>query len=96
MDTTLAWLMQGDPAIRWQTLRDLLDPPAEQWQAEEALTTQEGWGSQLLAAAGCRWPLGGGIYTPKWTSTTYTLLDAAQHWHSTPNGGGTAGSSLGG
>jgi len=74
LDTTLSWLMQGDPAIRWQTMRDLLDLPTEQWQAEQARTTQEGWGAQLLARqdADGRW--GGGLYSPKWISTTYTLL----------------------
>jgi hypothetical protein len=74
MDTTIEWLMQGDPAIRWQTMSDLLDAPAEQWQTEQARTLQEGWGAQLLSRqdADGRW--GGGLYSPKWTSTTYTLL----------------------
>lgn len=74
MDATIAWLLEGDPAIRWQTLADLLDAPAHEWQAEQARTTQEGWGAQLLAHqdADGRW--GGGLYSPKWVSTTYTLL----------------------
>lgn len=74
MDATIAWLMEGDPAIRWQTQRDLLDAPAKVWQAEQARTVQEGWGAQLLARqdADGRW--GGGLYAPKWISTTYTLL----------------------
>lgn len=74
MDTTIAWLLEGDPAIRWQTQRDLLDAPAPEWQAEQARTLQEGWGTRLLAEqeADGRW--GGGLYAPKWTSTTYTLL----------------------
>ncbi len=68
------WLLAGDPAIRWQTLRDLQDAPPEAWQAEQRRTLQEGWGAQLLAqqAPDGRW--GGGIYSPKWISTTYTLL----------------------
>ena len=74
MDTTIAWLLQGDPAIRWQTQRDLLDAPASEWQAEQARTLHEGWGARLLAEqeADGRW--GGGLYSPKWTSTTFTLL----------------------
>ncbi len=74
MNAPIDWLMTGDPAIRWQTMRDLLDCPAEAWQAEQRLTTSEGWGTALLVLqdADGRW--GGGIYTPKWTSTTYTLL----------------------
>jgi hypothetical protein len=68
------WLLTGDPAIRWQTLRDLLAAPETEWQAEQQRTLESGWGAQLLAlqAADDRW--GGGIYSPKWTSTTYTLL----------------------
>lgn len=74
VNATIEWLMQGDPAIRWQTMRDLLDAPAAEWQAEQARTTHEGWGAQLLAQqdADGRW--GGGLYSPKWVSTTYTLL----------------------
>lgn len=73
-DNVIAWLMDGDPAIRWQTMRDLLDAPADEWQAEQQRTLTTGWGADLLARqdADGRW--GGGIYSPKWTSTTYTLL----------------------
>ena len=68
------WLLAGDPAIRWQTLRDLQGAPPAAWQAEQRRTLEEGWGAQLLAlqAPDGRW--GGGIYSPKWISTTYTLL----------------------
>jgi hypothetical protein len=43
------WLLAGDPAIRWQVLRDLLDASPEQYAAERALIADEGWGAQLLA-----------------------------------------------
>ena len=68
------WLLEGDPTIRWQTLRDILGKPAVQWKREQAKVATEGWGRQLLD---CRDPAGtwgGGIYGPKWISTTYTLL----------------------
>lgn len=70
-DSLVDWLLAGDPAIRWQTLRDLQDRP---FQREQRRVAAEGWGARLLALqdADGRW--GGGIYTPKWTSTTYTLL----------------------
>ena len=68
------WLMSGDPAIRWQTLRDLLGASAERWQAEQQRTLAEGWGAQFLALQAPDGSWGGGIYSPKWTSTTYTLL----------------------
>lgn len=70
----LTWLMAGDPAIRWQTQRDLLHRPAKTWQAERQLTLSEGWGARLLALQAPDGSWGGGIYSPKWTSTTYTLL----------------------
>lgn len=73
-DPTIRWLLDGDPAIRWQTQRDLLGVSAETWQPEQHRTLSEGWGARLLALqeAGGGW--GGGIYSPKWISTTYTLL----------------------
>lgn len=74
----VAWLMDGDPAIRWQTQRDLLDAPAKVWQPERQRTLTEGWGAQLLALQAKDGGWGGGMYAPKWTSTTYTLLDLCE------------------
>ncbi|QWZ08721.1 hypothetical protein KRR39_02365 [Nocardioides panacis] len=45
----LDWLLDGDPAIRWQVLRDLVDAPADQVAAERARVETEGWGARLLA-----------------------------------------------
>ncbi|OGO30232.1 MAG: hypothetical protein A2Z16_03050 [Chloroflexi bacterium RBG_16_54_18] len=66
--------MQGDPAIRWQTMCDLLDLPEADWQAERRLTLQAGWGKRYLDLQALDGTWGGGIYSPKWISTTYTLL----------------------
>lgn len=74
----VAWLMEGDPAIRWQTQRDLLDAPTKVWQAERKRTLTEGWGAHLLALQAKEGGWGGGMYAPKWTSTTYTLLDLCE------------------
>lgn len=73
-DGLTAWLMEGDPAIRWQTMRDLLDLPETEWQAERQRTLQEGWGRRYLDLQAEDDTWGGGIYSPKWVSTTYTLL----------------------
>jgi len=75
MDDQLDWLMQGDAAIRWQTMRSLLGAPEAEWQAERQRTLTTGWGAQFLARqdADGRW--GSGIYAHKWISTTYTLLN---------------------
>ena len=68
------WLLEGDPSVAWQAQRDLLDVPEEEWEATQRRVAKEGWGAKLLAEreSGGRWA--GGLYSPKWTSTTYTLL----------------------
>lgn len=74
MGETVQWLMEGDPSIRWQVERYLLDLPESQWSRTQSLIATEGWGARLLAkrSPSGRWTTG--LYTPKWTSTTYTLL----------------------
>ena len=69
MTDILDWLMDGDPAIRWQVMRDLLGEPQAAWQAERRRTLTEGWGARFLSlqAEDASW--GGGIYSPKWIST---------------------------
>ncbi len=68
------WLLAGDAAIRWQTLRDLLDQPPGLYDAERALVSTTGWGRHLLDQQDTDGTWGGGLYSPKWVSTTYTLL----------------------
>lgn len=70
----ISWLLDGDPAIGWQTLRDLEDAPSEVWQARRRQTLGHGWGARLLGLQAEDGSWGAGIYTPKWTSTTYTLI----------------------
>jgi hypothetical protein len=48
-DAVVDWLLDSDPAIRWQALRDVTDAPAEQVAAERARVATEGWGGRLLA-----------------------------------------------
>jgi len=43
------WLLDGDPAIRWQVLRDLTDAPDGDVAAERARVEHDGWGARLLA-----------------------------------------------
>ncbi len=47
--TVLDWLLDADPAIRWQVLRDLADAPPDVVAAERARVATEGWGARLLA-----------------------------------------------
>ena len=84
MSTTnglIPWLMDGDPAICWQTKRDLEDAPVKRWQAEQRRALNEGWGARLLALQAPDGSWCGGIYSPKWTSTTYTLLSYPHRRH---------------
>ena len=46
----LDWLLDSDPAIRWQVLRDLTDAPVAAVAEERARVATEGWGARLLAA----------------------------------------------
>ena len=71
------WLLAGDPAVRWRVLRDVSDGAPRTVARERKRIATEGWGSQLLAAQSPDGGWGDGIYSPKWTSTTYTLLRLA-------------------
>ncbi|MBI1913580.1 MAG: hypothetical protein HYS12_02315 [Planctomycetes bacterium] len=74
------WLLDGDPAIRWQVLRDVIGAAERTVERERQKVTREGWGARLLARQDPEgtWAGGlssdGGLYSPKWTSTTYTML----------------------
>lgn len=81
------WLLDSDPAIRWQVLRDLVDAPEDVIAAERARVATEGWGARLLALedADGQWDGGacfpGGYFRERekyppgqpWTSTFPTL-----------------------
>lgn len=79
-DKTIQWLLDGDPAIRWQTLRDLVGAEEHTVERERRSVSRAGWGARLLARQDPEgtWAGGkssdGGLYSPKWISTTYTML----------------------
>jgi hypothetical protein len=79
-DTVSHWLLDGDPAIRWQTLRDVIGAADRTVERERQKVAREGWGARLLAKQDDegRWAGGlsadSGLYSPKWISTTYTML----------------------
>ena len=73
--SVIPWLLDSDPAIRWQVMRELMHQPAEVVEAERSRIASEGWGSRLLDLQGPDGNWGGAPYTyPGWTSTTDTLL----------------------
>lgn len=82
--SVVEWLLESDPAIRWQVMRDLLHAPAEEVEAERARVATEGWGARLLDLQGEDSQWAGGACFPAegwrpddegqpWTSTLPTL-----------------------
>ena len=82
----LDWLLDSDPAIRWQVLQDLVHAPVEVVEAERARVVTEGWGARLLALQGEDGQWAGGACFPArklqpvppepgqpWTATLPTL-----------------------
>jgi hypothetical protein len=45
----LKWLLESDPAIRWQVMRDLTDEDPSAIAAQRSRIATEGWGAELLA-----------------------------------------------
>ena len=86
--TAIDWLLEGDPAIRWQTLRDVTDAPPGVVAAERSRVADEGWGARILALQGDDGLWEGGALFPArdgtplpwsreegqpWTATAYSL-----------------------
>jgi hypothetical protein len=70
----MQWLLDSDPSIRWQVMRDLTGEPDETVAAERARIASEGWGARLLGLQGVDGAWGEGSSKPKWECTLYTLL----------------------
>jgi hypothetical protein len=73
-DPVIDWLLDADPAIRWQVMRDLTGAPADAIAAERARVASEGWGPRLLDQQRPDGQWGDGVSTPFWWSNMYTLL----------------------
>lgn len=93
MDQTLVeWLLDSDPALRWQVERDLLGAPDVVWQGTRARVAREGFGAQLLALQEPDGQWAGGAFFPRgfaevdvdtegqpWAATTWSL-NALREW----------------
>ncbi|GAA3464523.1 squalene cyclase [Saccharothrix longispora] len=88
----LAWLLDSDPALRWQVERDLAGEPPEVWEATRARVATEGFGARLLALQDPDGRWAGGAYFPAgfefgaaetegqpWTATTWSL-NSLREW----------------
>jgi hypothetical protein len=85
-DAVIDWLLDSDPSIRWQAMRDLLDAPEAEWRAERAKVETEGWGARLLSYEHEDGQWAGGAFAPRgfarrefkaegqpWTATASSL-----------------------
>jgi hypothetical protein len=72
--TVVDWLLDSDPSIRWQVMRDLLDEPEAAVARERSRVAVEGWGARLLDLQGPDGHWGGAAFVPRaWISTNDTL-----------------------
>jgi hypothetical protein len=72
--TAIQWLLDSDPSIRWQVMRDLTDASADEILAERARIATEGVGAQLLALQGVDGRWGGAAWNRGWNSTMHVLM----------------------
>jgi hypothetical protein len=72
--SVILWLLDSDPSIRWQVMRDLIGAPADEVAAERARVAAEGTGARLLALQGADGRWGGAAWNRGWNSTMHVLL----------------------
>jgi len=97
VDNPIEWLLDSDPALRWQVERDVCGAPPEVWQATRARIATEGYGARLLALQEPTGQWAGGAFFPAdfdfddversgqpWTATTWTL-NALREWGMAPD-----------
>jgi hypothetical protein len=89
------WLLESDPALRWQVERDLCGDPEAVWAATRARVATEGFGARLLALQDPDGQWAGGAFFPgdfdfkgpeaaegagqPWTATTWSL-NSLREW----------------
>jgi len=88
------WLLDADPALRWQVERDVVGAPREVWEQTRARVAAEGFGARLLALQDLDGQWAGGSFMPAdfdfqgeeaaggaqpWTATTWTL-NSLREW----------------
>ena len=85
----LDWLLDSDPALRWQVQRDLAGSAPSRWEATRSLVATQGWGADLLSKQDADGQWAGGAFFPAeffgsaeseqpgqpWTATTWVLKD---------------------
>ncbi len=72
--SAIRWLLDSDPSIRWQVMRDLIGAPTDEVAAERARVATEGAGARLLALQGADGRWGGAAWNRGWNSTMHVLM----------------------
>ncbi len=72
--SVIQWLLDSDPSIRWQVMRDLTAAPADEVAAERARVGVEGVGARLLALQRPDGTWGGVAWNRGWNSTMHVLM----------------------
>jgi len=72
--SVIEWLLDSDPSIRWQVMRDLIGESEASVARERSRVASEGWGARLLDLQGADGHWGGAAFVPRaWISTKDTL-----------------------
>src|ERR1044071_4601368 len=72
--SVIEWLLDSDPSIRWQVMRDLIGESEATVARERSRVAAEGWGARLLDLQGADGHWGGAAFVPRaWISTQDTL-----------------------
>src|SRR4030095_1064611 len=74
MRSVIDWLLDSDPSIRWQVMRDLTGAPAEEVAAERARVATDGAGGRLLSLQGAERAWGGAAGNRGWNATMHVLM----------------------
>ena len=69
----IMWLLDSDPAIRWQVMKDIQDAEESIYMQERQKLFEEGWCAKLLRLQDENGLWNASLYNGKWNSTTYTL-----------------------
>jgi hypothetical protein len=72
--TVIDWLLDSDPSVRWQVMRDLTGASAEDVAAERARVATEGVGARLLGLQSDDGRWGGAAWNRGWDSTMHVLM----------------------
>lgn len=59
------WMLESDPALRWQVERDLLRAPEAVWQETKKRVATEGFGAEMLSHQDADGQWAGGAYFPR-------------------------------